>query len=110
MKEKKEVIKWITWKDIEENIYYEIDDFTEDYEKAIIKEIINNNFLICGDTHQEKCIPVFRNNEYVLLSMRRWGELMAEIERLRYPNKHYTYLEYYMACTCPEVERLPYEE
>ena len=120
---KKEVIKWVSWEEIEKNPYqvkgffnnitngyWEIEDFTEEYEEAIIRALIYNNLLICGDTHQVKCIPVFENDGYIMLSMRKWGELMAAAEEIRDSDNFHTYFEYYMACTCLKEERLPHEE
>jgi hypothetical protein len=46
-------------------------DYDENYEDALIKELVDNQYIICGDTHQYKCIPVFDYDKYVILSMRK---------------------------------------
>ena len=76
------VIKWIDLDKIKEqnsyygtfpyegSILYEA-EYDENYEDAIIKELVDNRYIICGDTHQYMYIPIFDNNTYVILSMRK---------------------------------------
>ena len=79
---------------------------------ALVQELVNNKYVICGDTHQHKAIPVF-NDGYLLMSMRSWAEVMASSVYYSFPNaarrKYWNYTNFYMACNCPGKERLPKE-
>ena len=116
----KKVIKWITsenLQEIEQNVYtdlgtfvdykYKEVDFDEEYKDALIRELVNNGYVICGDTHQYKCIPVFEGNVYIELSMRKWGELMAEVMNLASKEEKYTYKDFYLARFRVTLEILP---
>ena len=81
-------------------------ELNEFYEDAIIKDMVENKYIICGDTHQNYAIPVFENG-YCILSMRRWGELMSDVYRLRgYIISPNFYL--YALCADKIEEKLPY--
>ena len=66
----------------------------------LIQEIVKNNYIICGDTHQNFAIPIF-NDGFLMLSMRRWAEVMNQA----YGNQH----NFYMAAVCDIQEKLPNE-
>ena len=76
-------------------------DFIED---ALIKEIVENDYIICGDTHQSLALPVFKEG-YVELSMRKWAEIMEKAWAL----KHSSRPRFYLVALCDEKERLPRE-
>lgn len=113
------VVNWITEKETHDieyyddyfgqktpyNVYKEA-EYNEDMEDALIKELIEKEYVICGDTHQYYCLPVFENNRYVELSMRKWGEVMAEVWKLR---GFTTRPNFYLKTLCSEEEKLPYE-
>lgn len=82
-------------------------DYDENYEDAIIKELVDNQYIICGDTHQYMCLPVFENDEYVMLSMRKWGEVMAKAMNLIEGLDKYTYKDFYLISLCKREEKLP---
>ena len=93
-------------------IYQELPD--KDFDMAIdilIKELVDKNYIICGDTHQVLAIPVFDGNKYLELSQRRWGEIMADAANIskRY-DKQFTYLDFYLAGYCELQEVLPNEK
>ena len=90
-----------------ENKYKEIEDYDENYEDAIIKELVDNQYIICGDTYQYMCLPVFENDEYVMISMRKWGEIMAKAMNLIEGLDKYTYIDFYLASLCKKEEKLP---
>ena len=112
------VVKWICPKDIEDRInlynrfyyydriYYEA-DYNDFYEDAIIKELVDNQYIICGDTHQYMCLPIFNDDTYVMLSMRKWGEVMAKAMNLIEGLNKYTYIDFYLASLCKKEEKLP---
>lgn len=82
--------------------------YDEAHKEAIIKDIIDNNYVIYGDTHQSedwRGIPVFEDG-YIFLSMRSWGELMAAAQNIREGKPKYTYLDFYMAVTGSIPEKL----
>lgn len=82
------------------NIY-----FNEHYieiEDALIKELVDNKYVICGDTHQELAIPVFEDG-YVMLSMRKWAEIMEKAWLM----SHDETPRFYLASLCKEKEVLP---
>lgn len=82
-------------------------DFDEYHRDALIKELIEHNYIICGDTHQckdFKCIPIF-NDGYLILSMRVWAEIMKDTYRIT--NKPNICPNFYMACLCNIKENLP---
>ena len=113
------VVKWIHPNELDEqkevyycgfgrsyiNKYIEA-DYDENYEDAIIKELVDNQYIICGDTHQYMCLPVFENDEYVMLSMRKWGEVMAKAMNLIKGLDKYTYKDFYLASLCKKEEKL----
>lgn len=82
-------------------------EYDDNYEDAIIKELIDNEYIICGDTHQYKCIPIFDDDTYVMLSMRKWGEVMAKAMNLIEGSDKYQYIDFYLASLCKKEERLP---
>ena len=52
-------------------------------------------------------LPVFENNEYVMLSMRKWGEVMAKAMNLIEGLDKYTYKDFYLISLCKKEEKLP---
>ena len=114
------VIKWIHPNELEErkevpycgfgcsyiNKYIEA-DYDENYEDAIIKELVDNQYIICGDTHQNMCLPVFEHDKYIMLSMRKWGEIMAKAMNLIEGSDKYTYTDFYLISLCKKEEKLP---
>lgn len=108
------VIKWVYPKLERSDFFncYRIDmcteaNYNEYYEDAIIKELVDNKYIICGDTHQYKCVPIFDDNTYVLLSMRKWGEIMAKAINLIEGLDKYTYKDFYLINLCKMEEKLP---
>lgn len=115
------VVKWIHPNELDEqkevyycefgrsyiNKYKEIENYNDFYEDAIIKELVDNQYIICGDTHQYMCLPVFENDEYVMLSMRKWGEIMAKAMNLIESSDKYTYINFYLVSLCKKEEKLP---
>lgn len=83
----------------------ELDELHED---ALIKELVKNKYVICGDTHQHKAIPIFSDG-YLLLSMRRWSKIMEDayvhIDVLNSARDPW----FYMATTCSVKENIPNE-
>jgi len=108
---KVKVIGWFTYKDVEELFpalskiptlkhkkMYQEAPYDEAHKKAIIKDIIKHNYIICGDTHQSSdhsCVPVC-NDGYITLSMRSWGGLMAEAMNIKEKTTQYDYRDFYM--------------
>lgn len=80
----------------------EFDDLHRD---AIVQELIKNRYIICGNTHQDYAIPVF-DDGYIMLSMRKWKELMEEAYEICYPN-HSGMPNFYMNIVCDIQENLP---
>ena len=60
------------------------------------------SFFVCGDTHQELAIPVFEDG-YVMLSMRKWAEIMEKAWLM----SHDEAPRFYLASLCEEKEVLP---
>lgn len=56
-------------------------DFNDFVEDVLIKELVDNGYIISGDTHQYYAIPVFEDG-YLMLSMRKWGEIMIKVYEL----------------------------
>jgi hypothetical protein len=85
--------------------YYEKEaEFDELHRDTLLQELIQNKYIICGDTHQYQAIPIF-NDGYLLLSMRVWNELMQEAYDIM-SDDIYTH-DFYMACLCQVEEKLP---
>ena len=99
------VIKWICADELNEQ--YKEADYNEYCEDAIIKELVNNQYIICGDTHQCICIPIFEDNKYIVLSMRKWGEVMAKAMNLIEGSDKYDYKDFYLVSLCKHQEKLP---
>lgn len=78
------------------------DDFHKD---VLIQEIVKNNYIICGDTHQYLAIPIFTDG-YLILSMRKWQEIMEEVYKIYNPDLN-EMPNFYMACLCNVEENLP---
>ena len=119
--EKVEVIDWFSYDEVfntfpklklmpifrTATMYNEI-ELDEAHKEAIIKDIIDNDYVIYGDTHQSdnwRGIPVFEDG-YIFLSMRAWGSLMAEAQNIKEKTNKYTYLDFYMASTGSIAEKL----
>lgn len=90
-------------------------EYDDKHRDILIKELVENNYVICGDTHQSydhDCIPLF-NDGYLILSQRVWGEIMAEAFNLVKHSKgeetNYDYRDFYIASLCKEKECLPHE-
>lgn len=100
---------WFSYKDIEDMFSKREAPYDAKHRQEIIENIINNNYIICGDTHQSyshNCVPLFEDG-YIFLSMRSWGELMAEAQNIKEGKDKYKYLDFYMASICPLEEKLP---
>jgi len=118
------VVDWFSWRDIEEifptlakvpqfkhcDLYTEA-PYDEAHKKAIIKDIIKHNYIIYGDTHQaydHNCVPVC-NDGYITLSMRAWGDLMAQAMNIKEKTNKYDYRDFYMSgLGCHLDEKIPY--
>lgn len=85
--------------------YEEEAEFDELHEDALIQELVKNKYIICGDTHQNYAIPVF-NDGYIMLSMRRWSEIMEDAYVYMDRDNHRDH-DFYMACVCDIEEKLP---
>ena len=83
-------------------------EFDEMHEDALVRELVANGYIICGDTHQSPehpCVPIF-NDGYVILSMRRWAEIMEQAWVAMDPYHHMDNW-FYMTSTCSVEEKLP---
>lgn len=101
------VIKWskATAYDLRKFMECEFDEMHED---ALVRELVEKKYIICGDTHQSPehpCVPIF-NDGYVILSMRRWKEIMSYAYRYIDPSNN---PDFYMRATLEEPieENLP---
>lgn len=121
---KPKVIRWMTYEDLEQiqkeiqigDVMYgytpEVHEapFDEFHQDVLIQEIVKNNYIICGDTHQNFAIPIF-NDGFLMLSMRRWAEIMDEAAMLMNPvayvKGNYSSTSFYMACIGAVKENLP---
>lgn len=121
---KPKIIRWMTYEDLEQ-IQNEIQigdamygctpevheaPFDEFHQDVLIQEIVKNNYIICGDTHQNFAIPIF-NDGFLMLSMRKWAEIMDEAAMLMNPvtyvKGNYISTSFYMACIGAVKENLP---
>ena len=92
-------------------IYEELsDDKVSAAIDILVRELAYSDYIICGDTHQALCIPIFDYNKYLMLSQRRWAEIMADAMNLREHTNIYTYLDFYLASFSSIVEKLPNKE
>lgn len=119
------ISSWVSIKDIED-VYPELKKepifknspifqeckYDEKHKEMLIKELIEHNYIICGDTHQSydhNCVPLF-NDGYLTLSMRTWGEVMAEAMNIKEHKEKYNYKDFYIASICKLKERIPGEK
>ena len=93
-------VLWSYIHELDDDFVRKQSDFIED---AIIKELVENRYIICGDTHQLYAIPVFEGG-FVIYSMRKWGEIMS---RARCMINLGNVDNYYLATLCSVSERLP---
>lgn len=94
------LVLWDYIHELDDDFVRKQSDYIED---AIIKELIENQYIICGDTHQLYAIPVFEGG-YVIYSMRKWGEIMNRARcMVRFNNVD----NYYLATLCETPEKLP---
>ena len=75
---------------------------------ALMQELVKNNYVICGDTHQRLAIPVFEDG-YFFVSMRCWSQIMASAFHFfkRENERPYSEHDFYMATKCRLKERYP---
>lgn len=102
------ILDWKTWRQVMRERRPEC-KFDENHYNILIKELVNEHLVICGDTHQAMAIPVFEDG-YLMLSMRRWAEVMSEAYTCAHSCKQGDTLPpmtFYMASTCPIEENLP---
>lgn len=102
-------VKEWTYADHEHLRGYKECEWDEFHQDALIKELVKNKYIICGDTHQSpefKCVPIF-NDGYLILSMRKWAEVMSEAYFQMNPAKH-PEPWFYMASTCTVEENTPW--
>ena len=100
-------VKGWTYADDEYLKGYKECEFDEFHKDALIKELIKNDYIICGDTHQcpyFRCVPVF-NDGYLVLSMRVWAEIMKEAYKTS--KKTNIIPNFYMATLCDIDENIP---
>lgn len=103
------IIKWIDLYTLEKECIKEC-NFDTQHRNILIQELINNKYIICGDTHQNLAIPVF-NDGSLIISMRTWSEIMKDAYMKIDP---YSYIEnnvndntFYMASSCNVKEKIP---
>ena len=104
------VIKWVKADAYSLRNYPEC-EFDEFHKDALVRELVANKYVICGDTHQcpdYPCVPVFHDG-YLMLSMRRWAEVMHDAY-LHINVRQWPEPWFYMACTCCVEENLPRDE
>lgn len=86
--------------------YYEKEaDFDEMHRDTLVQELIKNKYIICGDSHQYLAIPVFEDG-YLMLSMRKWKEVMEEAYKICNPDLNEV-PNFYMMCLCNVEEKFP---
>ena len=102
---KPKVLCWKTLAEIEKEHGMQEAPYDDLHQDALIQEIVKHKYIICGDTHQNLCIPVF-NDGYSLLSMRKWAELMDDAFLYISP-LHHRENWFYMVSTCGIKENLP---
>lgn len=70
------------------------------YAEAIRQSILENNYRLMGNEHQESPngVPFFEDNTVALFSLRGWGDLMAAIWSEK-ENKDYHYMDFYHRTT-----------
>lgn len=79
---------------------------TQEEINALIKELKDNGYVICGDEHdnEDSCSPVLSNGHIMHFSWRGWGYIMAQAKGL---TGDYDYSLYYMKEVSPESSKLP---
>lgn len=85
-------------------------EFDKMHKDLLVKELIDNKYVICGDSHQSfnlKCIPLF-NDGYLMLSMRRWAEVMHDAY-LQIAPEVWPEPYFYSVAFCDVEENLPHE-
>lgn len=86
--------------------YYEKEaDFDEMHKDTLVQELVKNKYIICGDSHQYLAIPIFEDG-YLMLSMRKWKEIMEEVYKICNPDLN-EMPNFYMMCLCNVKENLP---
>ncbi len=124
MRKKPKFIRWAFYAEIEKaqdpmtNVSTSGDDYLlikeapldEEHNDVLTQELVRNKYIICGDTHQDSAIPVF-DDGYLLLSMRKWAEIMDDaamlINPVAYFKGNYSSTSFYMACVGAVKENLP---
>ena len=99
--------EWISASNLEDLQECEFDKIHKD---LLVKELIDNKYVICGDSHQSfnlKCIPLF-NDGYLMLSMRRWAEVMHDAY-LQIAPEVWPEPYFYSVALCDVEENLPHE-
>lgn len=107
----KKKVKFLCWiKGNEEELNYIAPaDFDDEHRREIIKQLVKHKYVFCGDTHQSQdhyCVPLFKDG-YIEVSMRVWGDIMAEAQNIINKTNKYKYLDFYMAAACAVPEKLP---
>ena len=96
------IVNWVS--------YDEADKYPEapyNHELVLLDTLKREGYIICGDTHQRQCCPIFSDGTTLRYSFRAWGALMA-YARNQVENQHkYDYMDVYMACVAAEDEVLP---
>lgn len=111
------IVGWFSYSDVE-NVFpklrelpvigdcpiYKEAPYDEIHRDLIIKNLIDNDYVIYGDTHQSNehnCVPVF-NDGYITVSMRTWGGIMADAMNIKNHTREYDYMDFYMCGGIPE--------
>lgn len=103
------IIKWIDLYTLEKE-HLETCDFDVWHKDALIQELVSNEYVICGDTHQNLAIPVF-NDGCLIVSMRTWASIMEdaymELDPYSYIRNNINTNTFYMASSCKIKEKVP---
>lgn len=103
------VIKWVKLETLEKSPIKEC-NFDIWHKDALIQELVKNEYIICGDTHQNLAIPVFTDG-YLVVSMRTWADIMndayAEIDPYGWVKNNIDEHTFYMASSCIMNEKVP---
>jgi len=96
------IVNWVS--------YDKADRYPEapyNHELVLLDTLKREGYIICGDTHQRQCCPVFSDGTTLRYLFRAWGGLMAYARNQVENQQKYDYMDFYMAGFITNDEVLP---
>lgn len=103
-----EIVSWVDWDDNRFK-FAEKDELFYERWKEVVRELRRKNYRFTGNYHQygDHGVPMFDDGMCFMVSMRMWGEVMAQAFPETATQGEYAYCAWAWQCPEGETENVP---